>query len=209
MLTLEEIKNIYKDRQSNPIGEHRFFSVLVPFVEKKGDIYLLFEVRSKTMKSQPGEICFPGGNMEKGETPTQTALRETEEETGISREKIEIIGKGDTLYGYANYTLYTTMGVIPYEEYLAAKIDRDEVEELFLIPVSMFNEDTLKVYTERIYPDIQEDFPYEKVGITKEYSWRIGTWDIPVYEINDRVIWGLTARITMQVIDVLEGKKSF
>ncbi len=209
MITLEEIKAIYKHRDSIPIGKHRFFSVLVPFVEKDGELCMLFEVRSKTMRSQPGEICFPGGNMEKGETPTETALREMEEETGVSQEKIEVIGEGDILYGYANYTLFTIMGKISYEDYLNADIDRDEVDELFLVPVSMFKEDVLEVYTEKIYPYIEEDFPYEKVGITRDYPWRTGTWEIPVYEINDRIIWGLTARITMQIIEVINGKKSF
>ena len=56
------------------------------------------------MQSQPGEVCFPGGHVERGENPRDTALRETFEEIGVPIERIEVIGQGDTLYGYANYT---------------------------------------------------------------------------------------------------------
>ena len=96
----------------SPLVRTVFFSVLVPVVERAGELNLLFEVRAKNMKSQPGEICFPGGHVEKGETPQQAALRETFEEIGIDRQKIELIGPGDILYGYANYTLFTYMGII-------------------------------------------------------------------------------------------------
>lgn len=66
MTTLNDIRNVYRGRQPQPIGRHRFFSVLVPVVEKDGQPHLLFEVRARAMESQPGEICFPGGNVEQG-----------------------------------------------------------------------------------------------------------------------------------------------
>ena len=205
--TLSLIKKLYKVKRKKPIGKHRFFSVLVPFVEKDGELNLLFEVRSSTMDSQPGEICFPGGHMEKGETPEETALRETEEETGIPAGSVEVIGKGDTLYGYANYTLYTTPGIVPYDEYLKAEPEQDEVDELFLMPVSAFAECTPQVFCEDIHTEISRDFPYEKVGIDRDYPWRVGEWEIPIYETGGRVIWGLTARITMQLIENLKENK--
>lgn len=66
--------------------------MLIPLVEKDGELHLLFEVRAKHMESQPGEICFPGGHVEQGENPKDAALRETFEELGIPTEKIELIG---------------------------------------------------------------------------------------------------------------------
>ena len=207
MNNIERIKNIYAGRKSQPIGKHNFFSVLVPFVVKDGELNFLLEVRSKTMESQPGEICFPGGHMEKNETPEEAALRETEEETGIPAGNVELIGPGDTLNGYANYTLYTTMGIISYEDYKNAVISEEEVDELFLIPVNDFQKEVLTVYTEEIRPFIEKNFPYEKVGITEDYPWRIGSWEIPVYDTGGRIIWGITARIIMQIIKVLEENK--
>ena len=111
------IRQIYTDHTPEPVYRHRYFSVLMPFVEKDGVLHLLFERRSRTMESQPGEICFPGGHVEKGEDPLLCALRETEEETGILATSIEVIGPADTIFGYANYMLYSYAGIISYEDY--------------------------------------------------------------------------------------------
>ena len=61
-------------------GAAAAYAVLVPLVYRKGEPWLLFEVRADTLGRQPGEVCFPGGRMEGVETPTDCALRETEEE---------------------------------------------------------------------------------------------------------------------------------
>ena len=146
--------------------------------------------------------------MEKGETAEEAALRETAEETGIPVSAIKVIGQGDTLYGYANYTMYTTMGVIPYEAYKNAVIEKAEVEELFLMPLKEFTEDRLSIYTQKIALEICDDFPYENLGITKDYYWRQGPWEVPVYEVRNRLVWGLTGRIVMQLMKVLEEEKN-
>lgn len=208
-LTLETIRNIYKDWETKPIGKHKFFSVLIPFVEKEGRVNLLFEVRAKHMQSQPGEVCFPGGHVEKGENPAETALRETFEEIGIPAEQIELLGQGDTLYGYANYTLFTYMGVIPYEACQKAQLAREEVDEIFLVPVEEFIKHPPEVHSENIFTDIDESFPYDKVGIDKDYQWRVGNWQIPIYDIDGRIIWGLTARITENLMEILQRKNPF
>ena len=135
-LTLTDIKKTFAGRKPAAIGTHRYFSVLVPFVEKDGQLYILYEVRAKNMASQPGEICFPGGHVEDGEDPKDCALRETFEEIGIPKDKVTLIGPGNILYGYANYTLYTYLGVVQYADYLCAKLQKDEVDEIFLVRVS-------------------------------------------------------------------------
>ncbi|MGF6376233.1 coenzyme A diphosphatase NUDT7 [Clostridiales Family XIII bacterium PM5-7] len=199
-ITLEKIKQVYRHRAPRPIGPHKFFSVLVPLVEKDGKVHLLFEVRAKDMESQPGEICFPGGHLEEGETLEACALRETFEEIGIAPENVEVIGQGDVLYGYANYTLYTYMGIIQYEDYLNAKIDPAEVDEIFLVPIDDLIANPPQIHDEQIYSHIGKEFPYDKVGIKETYQWRVGNWVIPIYDIEGRIIWGLTARITENVI---------
>lgn len=204
MRTLDHIRNVYTDRMPQPIGRHRYFSVLVPAVEKDGQLHLLFEVRARTMESQPGEICFPGGHVEPGEDPAETALRETMEEIGIPPEKVELIGPGDILYGYANYTLYTYMGIIAYEDVVKASLAPEEVDEIFLVPLQFFHDNPPQVQVEKIYTEISEDFPFARIGIDESYPWRIGEWEIPIYDAGGRIIWGLTARITANMIRVLE-----
>lgn len=203
-LTLTDIKNVFSEREPAPIGRHRFFSVLVPFVEKDGKVHILYETRARTLKSDPGEICFPGGHMEPGETAEEAAVRETCEETGICRDKIRIIGPGNVLYGYANYTLYTFLGVIDYEDYLAAVPQPEEVDEIFLVDAEELAACPPEIFREKVTASVSENFPYEKLGIDQNYSWRTGIWDIPIYEVGGRVIWGLTARITCDLIKTIE-----
>ena len=63
------------------------YAVLVPLVERDGEVYVLYEVRAATMRRQPGEVCFPGGHIEGDESPENCAVRETWEELGIPAEK--------------------------------------------------------------------------------------------------------------------------
>ena len=75
---LEKLKN----HKSTLIGieELRKYAVCIPLMPGPDGYEVLFEVRSANVKSQPGDVCFPGGRMEPGETPDETAVRETMEE---------------------------------------------------------------------------------------------------------------------------------
>lgn len=203
MNTIERIQKIYEEHTPEPIGKYRFFSVLVPFVEKDGELCLLYEVRAKDMESDPGEICFPGGHVEPGESFLDAALRETEEEIGIPRDRIQVLGQGDILYGYANYSLYTYIGVIEYKDFLKAQLQEDEVDEIFLMPVSHLDFDKARHFQERVHAEVTDDFPYAEVGIDEDYNWRTGHWVVPVLFVDDRVLWGLTARISEGVVNLL------
>ena len=199
-ITLEQVRKTFCGKKPAAVGEHRFYSVLIPLVEKDGELFLLYEVRARHMVTQPGEVCFPGGHVETEEDPAHTALRETYEEIGIHPGRIRLIGAGNILYGYANYTLFTYLGVVRYEDYLKADLSRDEVDEIFLVRMTDFEAHSPQIFSEEVRAEIDEDFPYEKLGIGRDYPWRTGKWEIPVYEIDGRVIWGLTARITADLI---------
>ena len=76
------------------------FAVLVPLVEGPEGLSLLYEVRPAKLHHHSGEVCFPGGRMEPGETPRQCALRETREELGIPAERIELLAHPPAIYRY-------------------------------------------------------------------------------------------------------------
>ena len=209
-MDIEDIRNIYGTRTQGVIGKHRSYSVLVPFVlsgepEQDDLLSLLYEVRSAGVR-QPGEVCFPGGHMEDGELPEECAVRETCEELGIEKECVEVIGRGDTLYG-ANFTLYTFVGSIDSGAVSSIEPDPEEVSEIFTVPVETLMERPPEHYGETMKPVIEQGFPYEKVGIDEDYPWRTPEYDIPVYDIDGRVIWGITGRITENIIETLVSMK--
>ena len=155
---------------------------------------LLFEVRSNRLKNQPGDICFPGGKIEKGETPLAAGLREFEEETGIPASEVNVIARFDTFYGFADYTVHTFVAEIQETSLAKLKINKEEVEEFFTVPLQFFKDNPPKVYEADIISDVA-DFPYEEAGISSSYNWRKSKNIIPVYRWQNRVIWGMTARI--------------
>lgn len=194
MDNIEKIREGLRDRTVGTIDRHRFFSVTIPLVVTEKGLCLMFEVRSSKLKHQPGDICFPGGMIEAGETPLECALRETEEETGIKASDIKVLGQFDTLHSFSGYTLFTFPAEIKEKDFRAAVPGPDEVEELFLVPADFFAENEAEVYDVDVFSDV-DDFPYEETGISPDYNWRVGKNILPVYKYENRVIWGVTARI--------------
>lgn len=206
-LTIKAIDKIIRGRIPSPIGYYHFYSVLVPLVEKDKQIYVLYEVRSEQLIHQPGEVCFPGGGMEQGENEEECAIRETCEELGIKSDAIRIIGQLDTLYTYSNFTMYSFLGVINYEELKKGTPNAAEVKEYFLVPLKYLMEKAPYIYKMEVIPDIKSDFPYDIVNFKEGYNWRKGRGEVPIYSFEDKVIWGLTARITKSMIEIIKGEK--
>ena len=170
-------------------------AVLIPLIWHKDQMYVLLEVRSCQV-SQPGEVCFPGGTVEGKERPVDCAVRETQEETGIPKHAIRVLGQFDTLCNYTNVTIDTFVGVIAYEDVKSAKLNPEEVQEMFLVPLRFFEETKTYLYQYQVSPNIGEDFPYDKIaGCPDRYHWQSGQFTVPIYQYEDKVIWGLTARI--------------
>lgn len=207
-LKIEDIEAVFAERKPGAEGNFKFFSVLVPLVEKEDDLYLLYEVRAKNMERQPGEICFPGGELEPAETTEECALRETWEEIGIPQEQIRVITQLDTLYTYSNFAMYCYLGVIPEAALEHLQFSENEVDEVFLVALNDLLAVTPEVYPIRAVPQIPEDFPYDKVYEGKPYPWRGGKGSVPIYEVDGRVIWGLTARITKHFLEIITEKEN-
>ena len=69
-------------------GNCRQSAVCIPLIENGGSYDVLFEVRSSKVENEPGDICFPGGMIEQGETYRETAVREMCEELGVDPSQI-------------------------------------------------------------------------------------------------------------------------
>src|SRR5579864_5402722 len=87
------------DGADGPQPEARRAAVLVPVFELHGETYLAFIRRASTLRAHRGEIAFPGGKVEDGESfPVMTALREAQEEIGLDLTSIEILGLLPTVF---------------------------------------------------------------------------------------------------------------
>lgn len=166
-------------------------AVLIPVLIRSGEYYLLFEVRASDLKTQPGEVCFPGGGMENNETPRQTAVRETMEELLVREDQIEIIGKLDPTITPSNAPLWSYIAVLHgYQGTWSA----DEVDHVFEVPLKFFmdTEPRHELVDLRQVPG--DDFPYELIPGGRSYRWRMKKHEILFYP-TEPVLWGMTARL--------------
>lgn len=156
---------------------------------------LLFEVRSRDLVWQPGEICFPGGRIEQYDaTPAQTALRETSEEVGISPQAVQLLGALDYTVNPIGVVLY------PFVGYLTSAVplvpNREEVAELFTVPVAWFMAQQPQRGHMEVATRPMPDFPLQLVGSAYPAQWRRRTsYPVLFYQYRQYVIWGLTARL--------------
>lgn len=177
-------------------------SVLVPLLPREdGGSDVLFEVRAHDIDIQPGEVCFPGGHVEPGETSRQAAVRETCEELLISPSQIEILAELPSPRGIGNLPVDAFLGVL--HDYEGTWFD-DEVDHTFTLPLSWLLENEPDVWYIEQEPRHPKDFPWDKVPGGRAYPWRHQTSECPFYD-TEPVIWGLTARICMQLTDCLRG----
>lgn len=199
----DRIRKAFADYNATGEKGFRHFAILVP-VTSEG---LLYEVRAAKLDRQPGEICFPGGMIEEGETPQECALRETEEETGISRENVEIITRLDSIFSTGGSQIHCFLGIV--KDGAQTCINPKEVEELFSVSVDSLLQCEPEVYENQLYQKPDPAFPYDRVTKGEAYPWRHGRSPVPVYDVKDsrgtdRIIWGLTGRITKQFLEVLK-----
>lgn len=202
-MTIEDIKGIFAEYEPNLLGVRREYSVLIPLVELGGELHVLFEVRADHLKWAPGETCFPGGRMEQGETPLECALRETWEEIGIPASAIRPIARLDSVYHQSSFLLHPILAQVDSDAVADMKPCADEVKRTELVPLSHFLTNEPDLYSCEIKPDVSADFPYDEIGAPEGYRWRTGKLDIPIWKYSETPIWGLTARILLQMLHKL------
>ena len=203
-MNIKNIKDKLKNTKPKPMDYEVSFAVLVPLIEIDEELNLIYEVRSNSIE-QPGEISFPGGRIEDGESPEEAAIRETSEELLLNKANIEIITELNYASSKSGAFIFTFLGLIkdidPYE----IEYSIDEVSEVFFVPLSFFLETSPEKYYMNYYPKADKDFPYHMVNNGEDYNWGSIRYPVYFYKYYNYIIWGLTAKITYSFINELIG----
>jgi len=191
-------------RKVKIIDEDKYLksAVLVPIVKYQDQDCLLFEVRSRNLNAQPGEICFPGGGFEpEDKTLEVTALRETSEELGLSKSDMEIIGPLDILI--TPFQFMISPFVAKLADYNKITPNKSEVEKVFYVPIDFFLNNPPQTYQTKVNISAQPDFPVHLLPNGKTYNWRAGNYPVHFYRYEDHIIWGITARIVNNFVEIM------
>ena len=157
-------------------------AVLVPIYYKQGEYYILFTKRTEKVKEHKGEISFPGGAyQEEDRTLLDTALRECAEEISLPADEVRVLGELDDIASRtSNYIISPFVALIPWPHRL--KVDGEEAEEIIEVPIqALLDEDCMRQETEIVNGK-----------------------EVPLYfyHYKGKVIWGATARILNQFLDI-------
>ena len=202
-MELKTVRQKMTGHQPGVIDGTKECAVLIPLMEKDGVLHIIFEKRAEGIR-QPGDVCFPGGKLDDGETIIECALRETAEEIGIT--DVEVLGQFDSMLEVGRIIMHTVVGIIKEETLQKAVLNKDEVAEVFVVPLDFFDEAEPIIYTGKMIQDVT-GFPYEETGIRSDYKWRVGKQDIYIYHYEKWIIWGLTARIARWFVEKMKDNK--
>ncbi len=156
-------------------------AVLVPLVVAGGDVHVVFTRRRADLRRHGGEISFPGGRADAGETLERTALREAEEEIGLDPGDVELLGAlTPTPTVVTGYAVYPFVGIV--EPGRAWRLSPREVDEVLELRVA----------------DLRAGFGRRRL-LRRGVAFRTD-----VYEVGDALIWGATARMLGDLLARLE-----
>jgi peroxisomal coenzyme A diphosphatase NUDT7 len=194
-------------------------AVLALLVKLDGEYHLVFQKRNPNIR-QGDEICFPGGRISKkrDNDVLGTALRETEEEMGISREIISIFGNLDFVIAPTGNLVDVVVGVADVRSLDEFEPNSEEVSRIFSVPLSWFRNNPPEVFSlqlqavpEIIHRNGEKEvlFPAKELGLPPRYhgTWKGGRLPVFVYRWDGEVIWGITARIVQDLINRLFSEK--
>ena len=196
---LRRLERRFQGHEPGLLGASRSYAVLCPLIEGEDGLRLLFEVRAPQLR-QGGEVCFPGGKMEPGESPRDCALRETEEELSIPRREVTLLGEPDFICSQRGFLLRPVLGLVSPAGLNALRPSPAEVAESFTAPLAFFRKTPPDLWRYDLVPQVPEDFPYGPVGIPRDYPWSRGQVEIPIWRYQGRAIWGMTARLVRDII---------
>jgi 8-oxo-dGTP pyrophosphatase MutT (NUDIX family) len=183
---IEHIRSLLSDFQPSYIEDPQLprAAVLLPLYEANGETHVLFTRRSELVEHHKGQISFPGGAYDATDPDLRfTAIRETWEEIGVAIDHVDVLGQLDEMITISNFLVRPFVGHItapaPYP-FVHSEI---EVAEILEVPLAHLRDQANVVAEPRIYQG-REIMAYS-------FRWR------------DHIIWGATARILKQFLDLL------
>jgi 8-oxo-dGTP pyrophosphatase MutT (NUDIX family) len=211
-MVMEDIFRKWKERpkdQTSLIGSeyYKHSSVFIPFNELNSEWHILFQKRSMNVR-QGGEICFPGGILDKAldRTFEETAVRETCEELGITPDKIEVRENIGILVAVMGLVVHVFAGKLNVHSLNELSTEKKEVEKVFTIPAPYFIRNRPEIFHVRV--EAQPSFtdkdgsevillPSKDLGLPEYYHKPWGGFKsiIFVYRTEHGMIWGITAQI--------------
>ena len=182
---LTDLASLLKERDKGLIADWELkpAAVLVPVFFKEDEYHLLFTRRNDNLRQHPGQISFPGGRQDPTDTSLlETALRETEEEIGLKRKDVKILGELDDMMTSTQYRITPFACTFPYPYNFV--ISKEEISHLIEVPLSMF-----------FKPEIRE---------VKQFTiYKNNVVDVYYYHIGPEPIWGATARIVRHFLELI------
>lgn len=168
-----------------PPGPHlKPAAVLVPLVDRPEGMTVLLTKRTEHLNDHAGQVSFPGGRAEPDDPdPVATALREAEEEIGLGRDFVEVLGRLDTYITGTGYTVTPIVGIV--RPGFTLIIDPYEVAEAFEVPLTF-------LLDERNHERHSRDYR----GATRQF------WAMPY---NGYYIWGATAGMLRNLYNRVQG----
>lgn len=181
--SLDRLRSILGRRPAIEIDapEYRRACVLVPIVRVHDEWSILFSRRSANLAAHSGQIAFPGGAVEEGESLEIAAVREAEEEVGIHRGAVELIGRLDDVITNSGFLVAPFAGVI--RERIDYVLQEAEVTEVFEVPI-----------------DALLDVAQPEVRLV---TFRDRKYPAYFYRYRDYEIWGLTGRMLKAFLDLV------
>ena len=164
-------------------------SVIIPLLEVECEVFVMLTQRSKRLRSHAGQVSFPGGKQDQqDDNSLETAIRETHEEIGLPKEKIEIIGTLDQILSLHHYLVTPFVAIIPGD--FVPIPNEDEIDAVFKVPLSFFMKND-QHWTEEF------ETPFAKVLAHH-------------FEFEGFDIWGLTAKLILRLLEIgLDHKPDF
>lgn len=162
-------------------------AVLIPMYQEDGDWKLLFTRRTDSVDVHAGQVSFPGGQIEDADVSiVAAALREAQEEIGLNPEDVEILGQLNPLFTVTQFLVTPVVGVIPWPYPL--RTSPTEVARTFGVPIRWLADPGNL--------EVKEREPLVPGRSIRVYYFK---------EYEGETIWGVTARITVNLLHMLDA----